>query len=163
MSQKRCLLLLVASLTIALAGEPQAAEKLTAAGALKILDLGTTTTPIFGFDFSALAIADFSGGSGGGAGGKTTFNAIGITRISDAISVDLFETIAKGQHLKRVEIAIFTPGTTTVDATYGLSDAVITSLKSGPGTEFVAFSYAQIDITSGGKTFCFNTLTNAEC
>jgi hypothetical protein len=86
-----------------------------------------------------------------------------VTRIADGVSVDLFKAIATGERYPRVEIALFKPGTTTVDATYGLEPAVVTSLKSAPGSELVAFSYAQIDITSGGRTFCFDIVTNTGC
>ena len=157
MRSKRCVLLL-AALMLAVSSQEAAAQKgPTAVGALRIPELGNTSTPVYGFDFSAAASFDFT------AGGKTTFNAIGVTRMADAVSVELFKAIATGEHYPRVEITLFKPGTTTVDATYGLTTVVVTMLKSAPGAEIVAFSYAQIDITSGGKTYCFNTVTNAGC
>ena len=158
MSVKRRVLVLVVGLAIAVSGQDTAAQKGPGpVGALRIPELGNTSTPIYGFDFSAAASFDLT------AGGKTTFNAIGVARIADGVSVELFKAIATGEHYPRVEITLFKPGTTTADATYGLTTAVVTSLKSAPGSEIVAFSYAQIDITSGGKTFCFNTVTNAGC
>ena len=139
---------------------PVAAQKgAAAAGALRIPDLGTATTPISGFDFSATAAYAADPNSAG----KTVFNQIGITRTFDAVSIELLKKIATGRRFQRVEILIYKPGTTTVETTYGLSDVALTLFRSGPGSETIAFAYTGIDITGAGGSFCFDIAGNTGC
>ncbi len=126
MTLNRLAIVLITATLVTLSGQlaPVAAQKGPASvGALKIPELGTATTPIHGFDFSATAVVDLSP-TGGGSAGKTTFNQVGITRTFDAVSIELFKRIATGRRLPRVEILLYKPGTTTVETTYGLDDVV---------------------------------------
>ena len=162
MPLNRLATVLMTGALVTLSGQlaPVAAQKAPlAVGALRISEFGNATTPIHGFDFSVTAAFD----SGGLGGGRTIFNQIGITRTFDAVSVDLFEAVATGQRLKRVEILLYKPGTTTVESTYGLNEVTITLLRGSPGSEAVGFSYGRIDITGAGKSFCFDILSNAGC
>jgi hypothetical protein len=150
MTLNRLAIVLITATLVTLSGQlaPVAAQKGPAAvGALKIPELGTATTPIHGFDFSATAVVDLSPTGGGGAG-KTTFNQVGI---------------ATGRRLPRVEILLYKPGTTTVETTYGLNDVVITLFRGSPGSEAVGFAYAGIDITGAGSSFCFDIVSNTGC
>jgi hypothetical protein len=165
MTLNRLAIVLITATLVTLSGQlaPVAAQKGPAAvGALKIPELGTATTPIHGFEFSATAVVDL-GPTGGGGAGKTTFNQVGITRTFDAVSIELFKRIATGRRLPRVEILLYKPGTTTVETTYGLNDVVITLFRGSPGSEAVGFAYAGIDITGAGSSFCFDIVSNTGC
>jgi hypothetical protein len=163
MTPKRLAMVLLTGALITLMGQlgPVAAQKAPAAiGALRIAELsGNATTPIYGFDFSATAAY----ASDPNSAGKTVFNQIGITRAFDALSVELFESIAVGKRIPLVEILVYKPGTTTVETTYGLHNAAITLLRGAPGAESVAFAYTKIEITGAGKSFCFDISGNVGC
>jgi hypothetical protein len=162
MTSKRFATVLITGALVTLYGQlaPVAGQKgPTPAGALRILELGNGTTPISGFDFSATAAYATDPNSAG----RTTFNEIGITRIFDAVSIELFKRVATGRRLPRVEILVYKPGTTTVETTYGLNDVALTLFRSGPGTEQIGFAYTGIDITGAGASFCFDIASNTAC
>jgi hypothetical protein len=137
---------------------PVAAQKAPQpAGQLKI-ENPLSTTPIYAVDFGV--DATFSFGSGGGIG-TSTVNPVTVNRNVDALSVDLLNWAATGRILSKVEVTVFKPGSSTVDATYVLTEAVITLVKRGQGSETVEISSAQVELTTGGKTFCYNQVTRS--
>jgi type VI protein secretion system component Hcp len=97
--------------------------------------------------------------------GKAQPGAFEIGKPVDRSSPALFARFAAGQHIKRVTISRYLPGTRTAYATYVLSDAVISSYSvSGEGrpVERIGFAARRIETTTPARA-CFDRATNASC
>ena len=129
-----------------------------------LLTIGSASSAIYSFSFGATA--PISSG-GGGAAGRTTLSDIAVTKAADALSRSLFSNVVRGVHMPTVQIDIYEPGTTTVVASYGLQDILISSFAAASGgngqLESVSFNYRVITVTSGGSSFCWNIAENAAC
>ncbi len=104
--------------------------------------------------------------SGGGAVGKVTFKPFSITRNISWSSPAIALAVAEGTHFPRVTVQIYKTGTTEIDATYVLSQVVLTRIVESGGsgqTEVIEFDYGRISWTQEGETFCYDVDTPAEC
>jgi type VI protein secretion system component Hcp len=83
----------------------------------------------------------------------------------DRSSPALFARFASGQHIKRVTINRYLPGTRTVYATYALTDAVIASFAvagEGRPVERIGFDAARVETTAPVRA-CFDRVANGSC
>lgn len=109
----------------------------------------------------------------GGTPGKATFAEAYVVKAVDNVSAPLMLRLAQNNPLSSVVIEIFTPGTTTVMATYELTDArVLVQTNADPGRssasgaqplEEVGFTYRRVRITAGGSTGCYDVVSNVAC
>ena len=129
-------------------------------GVLQIADYGDAAAPIYGFSFGATNTGSAAPGGGGGAG-KVSFSDLSVTKLPDTLSAQLLLDTATGRHLKLVEITL--KRGSAVDATYRLTDVIVTAFQTSPAIEQISFSFAKIEVTVGGRVACFDVLTNASC
>jgi type VI protein secretion system component Hcp len=83
----------------------------------------------------------------------------------DRSSPALFARFASGQHIKRVTISRYLPGTRTAYATYVLTDAVVVSYAvagEGRPVERIGFAARRIETTAPARA-CFDRVANASC
>ena len=80
-----------------------------------------------------------------------------------AASPGLFRATVTGQHIQSARIDVYAAGTTTVQATYQLTDLLVSGVSSGAGAETVSLRFTRIAVTVGGVTTCFDFQTNASC
>lgn len=131
-------------------------------GTLKVDTVNETPTFVFAVDFSVSNATTTSSGGGGGAG-KATFSEFKVARQPDGFSPALFKAAATGVHIPKVQIDVFRPGTTTIESSFILGDAVVSSFSTDASFERVAFSYGRIEIISGGTRACFDRVANESC
>jgi type VI secretion system secreted protein Hcp len=130
-----------------------------AVGTLTIAEYPTQTAQIYGFSFGATNSTTSGTGSGGGAG-KVTFSDLSLAKLPDGMSALLLQDVATGRHLKSVEITLKRGSGTE---TYRLTDVVAVSFQTSPETESVSFAFSRIELTVGGRTACFDVVTNTGC
>jgi type VI secretion system Hcp family effector len=130
---------------------------------------GVTASPvaIYGFDFEATMSGDLGGG-GGGAGKIQLSEAI-ISKAADASSPLLLRAAVLGMHLKTADVILYAPGTTTPQASYELTDVLVSKVATGASEsssipiEEVSFTFSRIKYTSGGVSFCYDVKTAKGC
>lgn len=113
------------------------------------------------------------GATSPGGTAKPAFAEAYVVKAIDNVSAPLMLRLAQGNNLASVVIEIFTPGTTTVMATYELTDArVLAQTNADPGRstasgaqplEEVGFSYRRVRITAGGSTGCYDVAGSVAC
>jgi len=126
----------------------------------------TFTVPVESFNFSEETPVVTNTG-GGGTAGRPIFAPLMINKILDANSPSLYLASVTGRHLPTVTLALTRAGSTTPDATFTLSNALITEVREsgnshgGPfPTEEVIFAFEKIQIISGGNEFGFDLIKN---
>ena len=134
----------------------------TVVGTLRVDKISDSPTPIFGLGVSIVNTADSSSGGGGGAG-KATFSDFTVSRQSDAVSPLLFKAAATGQHIVKVQIDVFQANSTNVEASYILSNVLVSGYSNDGSFEKIAFSFAKIEFVSGGVSSCFDLSGNLGC
>ena len=93
------------------------------------------------------------GAGGGGGGAKPTFSAITFSKLYDAASPKLFESLVTGQHIASATFSLRRPGAGSASlVTYKLSDVVVTSYDQGnakerPLLEEVELTFAKVQIS----------------
>ena len=132
----------------------------TVVGTLRVDNVTESPTPIFGLGFSIVNSSDTTGGGGGGAG-KATFSEFAVTRLPDSASPVLFKYAATGQHITKVQIDVFRPNTSTVDATYILTDVLVSSFSTDASFEKISFTFQKIEFLSGGARTCYDRSTGS--
>jgi type VI protein secretion system component Hcp len=141
------------------AGDTARAAAAGPAGELQIEDLAVTA-PIARTNFKATASA---GGASGGTTGEISFEPFVVQRTVDEHSPVLMETMARGLHLGEAIVRLYRPGTTRPLVTYSLRDVVLTLLEQKGATETVGLSYGAIEMSSGGKSACYDHVGDATC
>ena len=131
-------------------------------GTMQIAAMGGTISPLYGFGFAVTNSATAGSGSGGGAG-KAVLSEVVVTRLPDAASPLLFKNAVLGAHLAAVQITMFGSGKTIPEASYTLSDVLISGFSTEDGVERVSFSYRKIDMSIGGVSSCFETVESVIC
>jgi hypothetical protein len=131
-------------------------------GTMEIHGISLGATPIYGFAFGVTNPVGTSVGEGAGAG-KASLHDIGVTRLADAVSPQLFRAAALGVDIPHVKITLYASGKTVPEATYTLQDVRVSGLQSSPGLESLSFNYRSIRVQAGGAEFCFDVAANAAC
>lgn len=131
-------------------------------GTMQITAMGGTISPLYGFGFAVTNSATAGSGSGGGAG-KAVLSEVVVTRLPDAASPLLFKNAVLGAHLPAVQITMFGSGKAIPEASYTLSDVLISAFSSEDGVERVSFSYEKIEMVIGGSRACSDTQGNVNC
>jgi type VI secretion system secreted protein Hcp len=98
---------------------------------------------------------------GNSRSGKVSFSDFHFVKHVDTASPKLMLALAQGEHVRNATVAIYKPGTTTINETFAFEDVMVTGVKShdegaqnGVPLEDVAISYNKIKQTyaptSGG-------------
>ena len=104
--------------------------------------------------------------SGGGGTGKATFTDLEVTKDINELSPSFATSLALGEHVERVTVQIYEPGTTRAAITYRLEDVLVADMSISPGgneTETVAFFYDMIRWKVGDEVFCFEPALSQTC
>lgn len=113
------------------------------------------------------------GATSAGAGAKPAFAELYAVKAIDNTSPVLMLKLAQAANVPSVVLEVFTPGTTTVMATYELTNARVLALTNadpgrstssgGQPLEEVGFSYTRIRITAGGAQTCYDITAGTSC
>lgn len=155
--------------------------------ALGITTALTSAIPLLSVDTAALNSTTI--GSGGGDAGKTTFNPLTFVMRPNPHTVDLFATLAGGQHIDEVDVLFVgaSGGKQTVCRTVTLQTVIVTRLEvqmgqnlfglfgsgdagtaqAGPtssvpfgASDAVTLVYGSVSIADGGKSAGWSVITN---
>jgi hypothetical protein len=125
------------------------------------LTLGATTVSIHAFSFGATNTVVTSGGGGGGTG-KVKAADVEVLKDIDGLTVDSTDGVFTGKHFTALKIVLFNPGTTTPRATYTFDEVFFTGTQqfSAGALERLTFTYRQITLVIGARTFGFDVQQN---
>jgi type VI secretion system secreted protein Hcp len=105
---------------------------------------------VLSYSWGASSSGSFQSGGGGGAG-KVNFQDFNFTKMYDASSAKLLESLAKGTHLKEGLFDLVQVGGKIDDPflQYKFTDVLITSYQVGSGgdfpTETVSFTFGEVE------------------
>ena len=164
---RRHALFVIVVLAITVVSIPLVAQSRPVAAATPVGQLsiaGGPPVPIYAFGFGATATLA-TGGSGGGAVGKTQLSDVSFVKQADALSAAMFRNVVTGTRLPSVRVEIFQRGSSAVGSTFQLSDVVVTAFQvsGGDGVESVSLAFERITLTVAGQSFCWDAAAQVGC
>jgi type VI protein secretion system component Hcp len=131
-------------------------------GTLTVQGIADAPTAIYTFGFEATNSID-SGSGSGGAAGKVAISEIVVTRQVDPSSSELFRAAVIGLHIPAARIELYAAGGKSVKSAFQLADVIITRVANDNGVESLSLGFSQVEVSSGGSSYCYNLKTNTAC
>jgi type VI protein secretion system component Hcp len=130
-------------------------------GTLLVDGIGSQPSSIYSFGIGVSHPVTVGSGGGSGAGNPQVTN-VQVTRLSDALSPQLFRAAVLGVHIASVDITIAKTGAAAASL-YTLEDAVITGLATSDALEQMSFAFARVRLSVGNATTCYDVASNSSC
>jgi type VI protein secretion system component Hcp len=122
---------------------------------------------------NAINVRSFRWGitSAGNPAAKPQFSDLSVVKVVDSVSPATMAAATTAQRFATVTLEVFTPGTTTVFATYTVENAVFTGLvnadagrtSGGQPLEEMSLSFTRITVNVNGVSRCWNLPTGTQC
>ena len=157
-----------ASASLAAAPKPASSIAVTAPGLGCSTPAGADSFEARGWSWGAENPVVVSGGGSGA--GKAVISALGLTRLSDACSPLLLESVVTGLHLPTLTLTQYN-SSGAITTTVALSDVTVTDWKVGgsstaaEATEEVQVAFRRFQLTdvASGNKFCWDVSQGKAC